>query len=77
LKTESSVPFLFFRAKVFSSAKRMGKAKKISSELAYYVNWGIFWAFDSRENVSACRNAQWNLFSETLFIQKSSFHGKA
>jgi hypothetical protein len=38
---------------------------------------GILISIDPRQNVSAGRNAQRNLFSETLFIQNLSFDGAA
>jgi len=51
--------------------------EKITAELAYYINWDCFLALNPRKNVSAGRNAQRNLFSETLFIQNLSFDGAA
>ena len=46
-------------------------------EVPFHVNLHIFVSTSLGENVSAGRNAQRNLFSETLFIQDLSFDGAA
>ena len=45
--------------------------------MPFHVNLHIFVSTSLGENVSAGRNAQRNLFSETLFIQDLSFDGAA
>jgi hypothetical protein len=47
------------------------------NEVPFHVNLHIFVSTGLGENVSAGRNAQRNLFSETLFIQDLSFDGAA
>ena len=45
--------------------------------MPFHVNLHIFVSTGLGENVSAGRNGQRNLFSETLFIQDLSFDGAA
>jgi len=47
------------------------------NEVPFHVNLHIFVSTSLGENVSAGRNAQRNLFSETLFIQDLSLDGAA
>jgi len=50
---------------------------KLCAEVPFHVSLHIFVSTGLGENVSAGRNAQRNLFSETLFIQDLSFDGAA
>jgi hypothetical protein len=68
LNTSSSVPLLFFRAKVFCSPSSFGR-KKEGSGTAYYITAGCFRGFDPRQNLSSARNALGKFFLETLFMQ--------
>ena len=74
--TSRSVPLFFFFLCAKVSLAPLGELGKTEAqELAYYTICGFRERFDSRQNVSACRNVSGNIFLQTLFIQNFGFYG--